>query len=124
MPRDKYTSNTISIIPRPDYGPMIEVTWLIPLPWTGRINDFYDQLLNTPAGVENVMVGRYSAWVEVASHIATVQEVAFEIYALLNELETRAMLDEVFPQGWSVQGFAGAGDGRPKPASRVLRIDP
>ncbi len=103
MPRPKFDRNVITIIPRREHGPLIEVTWLMPLEWAGRLNDFYAETFDTPAGVEHVAVGRYSAWIEVAPHIATVAEVVDVLYDLLTSPEAQAVLAGHFPDGYQVQ---------------------
>lgn len=102
MPK-KYPINQISIIPRPAKGPYIAIEWLWSMPHDGPLLRFFEERLNTPEGVEEAAIGRYSAVIVVADHVSPVDAVAEALYELLTDPSAAEFLSGQFPEGYVVE---------------------
>ncbi len=100
----KYPVNHILIIPRKMGMPVgVEITWLHALPNDGPLVRFLEETFDGPDGVEEVIMGRYSARILVADHIATVDEVAEHLYELLTDIKAQTFFAAEFPDGYEVK---------------------
>jgi hypothetical protein len=104
----KFAANVITILPHDTQGSVVSVTWLFPLNVYYQVETAFFDLFDTPEGVESVDVGRYSATVQVAPHVATVHQVIDDLYELLTDPPFMAFLVEQFGPDVRVQKFGRA----------------